>query len=262
MSNLFLSAFLIVGFAWIYHCYKNDKRAAALKAKADQPASPAPVTSSFAIEGQASASDIGLVITRAAQLERMLEDKFAKDLAAFRSASEDKLAGLGDKVKALDSSLPEEVKRDLWAIIKVRNMAAHEAILGEESVASYERRCDKVIKVLGFACQTISKESGMFGKLQGAERKKMFKTLLAINVVVVGGLILMFLTDASLRALAKEYAIPACIILAIIVMFAVIARNRNDDNDEDNDPDDDRSVINPFGISPFERNFLTHDDEH
>lgn len=94
-----------------------------------------------------SVDEIGQVIKYAAQLEKLLDNKFSFELEAKRISGVS-LKGLGDKVKALESHLSDSVRRDLWVVVKIRNNVAHEGSLGNDNLANYVSRCEKIIKFL------------------------------------------------------------------------------------------------------------------
>lgn len=94
-----------------------------------------------------SIEDIGKVIKYASQLEKLLDSHFPSELESKR-ISGISLKGLGDKVKALELYLPDPIKKDLWVIVKIRNNVAHEGHLGNDSLANYVNRCERVVTVL------------------------------------------------------------------------------------------------------------------
>jgi hypothetical protein len=108
---------------------------------------------SITIEGLANDNDIAVVIKRAAHLEHIIEDKFSAELNELCRESGKNTAslGLGEKVKLLEAQMANEIKRDLWAIIHVRNKIAHDATIGNDNVSEFVERCDRIIKALGYS---------------------------------------------------------------------------------------------------------------
>lgn len=94
-----------------------------------------------------SIDEIGQVIKYASQLEKLLDSKFSSELESKRAAGIS-LKGLGDKVKALESYLPDSARKDLWVIVKIRNNVAHEGSLGNDNLSNYVGRYEKVIIAL------------------------------------------------------------------------------------------------------------------
>ena len=73
--------------------------------------------------------ELGIVIQKAAELERVLTNSFAAEGN-----------GLGEKLKSVQGQLPRMLAERLWKIVHVRNKAAHEAI-APANIKAFEQSC-------------------------------------------------------------------------------------------------------------------------
>jgi transitional endoplasmic reticulum ATPase len=171
-----------------------------------------------------SIDEIGQVIKYAAQLEKLLDDKFSSELESKRIAGT--LKGLGDKVKALESHLPDMVRKDLWVIVKIRNNVAHEGSLGNDSLSNYVGRCEKVITALQ-SIEQSSDNSAWTGSSPhrdgaGVSFIKNNPQMLVINVLSAVVIVIVVIYFLKLFGI-KVDIVPVLMVITVVIGGALAA---------------------------------------
>lgn len=182
-----------------------------------------------------SIDEIGQVIKYASQLEKLLDSKFSSELESKR-ISGTPLKGLGDKVKALESHLPDAMRKNLWVIVKIRNNVAHEGSLGSDSLGNYVSRCDMVTSALKLINDSVDRSSlppqqqqqqeDLSKSTQSPFSNRMTWIFVALTVIVF--LIPAFSADAMdyvLNFIIDALSFPMSISNRFVQFLAVLAVN-------------------------------------